>query len=298
MNGKMIAALMIGLTLTACKGDTNLFPQEEDQLEIAKEDLAELESKVDQSGSTAKNGQLSAKAGLTGEAGGLSAESEASELFSAEASAGDQGDGLVREGNPMAAEGKRFYYEEISEAIKVRIEGKSYGKDCDVPYEELRYVSVTYYGFDGDPHSGELIVNKAIAEDIVAIFKELYEAKYPIERMVLVDEYDADDNASMAANNSSAFNYRKVDGTDRLSNHSYGLAIDINPLYNPYVRKRDGKKIVTPEEGAEYADRSLSNPYYIHEGDACYEAFIKRGFTWGGEWKNSKDYQHFEKKAE
>ncbi|WP_228354196.1 M15 family metallopeptidase [Variimorphobacter saccharofermentans] len=190
----------------------------------------------------------------------------------------------------------QFSSEIISEEIKQRINGKSYGKNCDVPYDELRYVKVMHYGFDGEVHQGELIVNKAIAGDIIDIFKELYELKYPIERMVLVDEYDADDNASMADNNSSAFNYRNIDGTDRVSNHSFGTAIDINPLYNPYVRNQNGKQVVTPENGKKYADRSLDCPYYIDTEDPCYKAFISRGFTWGGSWKNSKDYQHFEKK--
>lgn len=192
-------------------------------------------------------------------------------------------------------ESEDFFYEEISEEIKERIKGKSYGDDCDVPYDELRYVKVLYWGFDEETHIGELIVNKAIAEDIVEIFAELYELKYPIERMVLVDEYDADDNASMAANNTSAFNYRKIDGTDRLSKHSYGLAIDINPMYNPYVRELNGKTVITPDNGIKYADRSLDCAYYIKKDDLCYEAFMKRGFTWGGDWKNQKDYQHFQK---
>lgn len=190
---------------------------------------------------------------------------------------------------------KSFYYEELSKEIKERINGKSYGENCDVPYEELRYVKVLHWGFDGETHIGEMIVNKAIAEDVIEIFKELYEAKYPIERMVLVDEYDADDNTSMAANNSSAFNYRVIEGTKRISLHSYGMAIDINPLYNPYVHTVDGERVVTPVEGAKYEDRSLDCPYYIHSGDVCYEAFIKRGFTWGGNWMNNKDYQHFQK---
>lgn len=188
-----------------------------------------------------------------------------------------------------------FYYEEISMEIKDRINGKSYGEDCNVPYEELRYVSVLYWGFDHQPQVGELIVNKAIAEDVIEIFSELYEAKYPIERMVLVDEYAADDNTSMAANNSSAFNYRVIEGTNRISKHSYGLAIDINPLYNPYVHTVDGERVVTPVEGAKYEDRSLDCPYYIHAEDICYQAFINRGFTWGGDWKDQKDYQHFQK---
>jgi hypothetical protein len=188
-----------------------------------------------------------------------------------------------------------FYYEELTQATKDRINGKSYGKNCEIPYEELRYVRVLHWGFDGLSHSGELIVNKAIAEDAIEIFAELYEANYPIERMVLVDEYDADDNTSMAANNSSAFNYRVIEGTNRVSLHSYGMAIDINPYYNPYVHEVDGERVVTPVEGAKYEDRSLDCPYYIHSEDVCYQAFIKRGFTWGGDWKNTKDYQHFQK---
>lgn len=188
-----------------------------------------------------------------------------------------------------------FYYVEIPEEVKKRINGKSYGKDCTVPYEDLRYVRVLHWGFDEKTHLGELIVNKAIAQDVIDIFKELYEIKYPIEKMVLVDEYDADDNKSMADNNTSAFNFRVIDGTKTISQHSYGLAIDINPLYNPYVRELNKKTVITPENGEKYADRSLDCEYYIRKNDPCYKAFISRGFTWGGEWKNSKDYQHFQK---
>ncbi|MBH1941068.1 M15 family metallopeptidase [Mobilitalea sibirica] len=188
-----------------------------------------------------------------------------------------------------------FYAEDITDTIKQRIEGKSYGKDCNIPYEDLRYIRALHIGFDHKTYIGEMIVNKAIAEDIIEILYELYQADYPIERMVLVDEYDADDIKSMEANNSSAFNYRNVEGTKRLSLHSYGMAVDINPLYNPYVRELDGKIDVLPRSGEEYADRTKESPYYIKKGDICYQAFTKRGFTWGGEWKNSKDYQHFQK---
>ena len=188
-----------------------------------------------------------------------------------------------------------FYMEELSEETKNRIHGKSYGDNCDVPYEELRYIRVLYYDFDGRTRIGELIVNKAIAQDILDIFRELYEIQYPIERMVLIDEYDADDERSMSDNNSSAFNYRCIAGTTRLSKHSLGFAIDINPLYNPYITTIEGEKAILPENGSEYADRTKDCPYYIREGDACYEAFISRGFTWGGDWQNSKDYQHFQK---
>ncbi|MBE5960242.1 MAG: M15 family metallopeptidase [Lachnospiraceae bacterium] len=188
-----------------------------------------------------------------------------------------------------------FYAEEIQPSVYMRMENKSFGEECTTSLESLRYVRVLHFGFDGEIYIGELVVNQLIADDIIDIFKELFDARYPIERMVLVDNYSADDNQSMAANNSSAFNYRVVDGTSKLSNHAYGLAIDINPLYNPYVRTIDGEEVILPENGSEYADRSLDNPYYIVKGDVCYNAFIKRGFTWGGNWEKSKDYQHFQK---
>lgn len=188
-----------------------------------------------------------------------------------------------------------FYHEEIGLDIKNRIMGKSYGVNCVIPLEELRYIRVLYYGFDKETHIGELIVNSSIADDIVAIFLELYKIHYPIERMVLVDEYDADDNLSMASNNTSAFNYRTIPGSNNLSKHAKGLAIDINPLYNPYVVYQENTIDVLPIEGYDYVDRTLNCEYYIKEGDVCYNAFIQRGFTWGGAWKSSSDYQHFQK---
>lgn len=189
-----------------------------------------------------------------------------------------------------------FYYKEIDEHLKLRIQGKSYKDDCTVPYEDLRYVKVLYYGFDGNTHIGELMVNKQIAGDITAIFKELYLSDYPIEQMVLIDDYNADDEASMEANNTTAFNYRTITGSSNtLSKHALGLAIDINPLYNPYVKIKGNKIFVSPDKGYEYQNRTLNNPYYIVKNDICYNAFIKRGFTWGGSWASIKDYQHFEK---
>jgi hypothetical protein len=188
-----------------------------------------------------------------------------------------------------------FYYKDITDDIKLRINGKSYKEDCTVPYEELKYVRVLYYGFDKETHIGEIIVNTAIADDMVDIFKELYHAKYPIEQITLVDEYDADDNTSMAANNTSSFNYRTVPGATHLSKHALGLAIDVNPLYNPYIQYNEDETIILPIEGTQYADRNLDNPYYIRENDVCYNAFTKRGFTWGGFWETEPDYQHFQK---
>lgn len=189
-----------------------------------------------------------------------------------------------------------FITEELSQEIINRIAGKSYKEDADIPHSDLRYIKVLHMGFDSKTYIGEMIVNKTIADDMIDIFRELYKTSYPIEKMSLIDEYHADDIQSMEDNNSSAFNFRFIDGTTRRSVHSDGLAIDINPLYNPYVRTRDGEKEVLPESAWEYVDRDKENDYYIRKGDPCYQAFISRGFTWGGEWKNSKDYQHFEKK--
>lgn len=186
-----------------------------------------------------------------------------------------------------------FSISKITDTIFTRMQGKSYPEGCPLDLGTLRYLTVAYVNFDGEACQGELVVNAEIAEDVISIFKELFEEKYPIEKISLIDNYDADDDRSMAANNSSAFCYRVISGTDRLSNHSFGLAIDINPLYNPYI-KSNGK--VLPKEAEAFADRTLSNPYYISPEDSCVRIFKKYGFTWGGDWKNSKDYQHFERK--
>lgn len=183
----------------------------------------------------------------------------------------------------------------ISDAIFSRIYGLSYKENCKVSLDELRYIRVLHYNFNGEVVDGELIVNQKIAQDVCEVFRELYEVRYPIEKIRLVDEYQADDNLSMADNNSSAFNYRVIDGTNRLSNHAKGFAIDINPLYNPYVKIKDGVQQVLPDNAYAYADRNASNPYYIQRGDICYQIFTSHGFAWGGDWVNSKDYQHFEK---
>lgn len=188
-----------------------------------------------------------------------------------------------------------FFSEAIPDEVFSRMEGNSYGEDCTIPRSDLAYVRVLYYGFDSQTHIGELVVNTAISEDIVEIFQALYAASYPIEKMVLVDDYGADDNLSMAANNTSAFNYRVVQGTSTLSRHAAGMAIDINPLYNPWVYSDDGVTVIDPPAGAAYADRTLDVPYYIDQDDLCYQLFVEHGFVWGGDWTSSKDYQHFSK---
>ena len=189
---------------------------------------------------------------------------------------------------------KLFTISKISDKVFKRMYKKSYKEDCTVPRDSLRYIRVLHKDIDGNTRIGELVVNKTIADDVKTIFFKLYLHNYPIEKMVLVDEYDADDNASMADNNSSSFNYRVVEGTTHLSKHSQGLAIDINPRYNPYIHTLNGQTVCSPENGSDYADRSKDFPYKIDTEDYAYKLFLEYGFSWGGNWNSSKDYQHFE----
>ena len=190
---------------------------------------------------------------------------------------------------------QNFCQQEITDSIFARIEGKSFKENCTTPRRDLRYLKVLHYNKEGEELEGELICHKDIADDLLAIFRELHRAKYPIERMVLIDEYDADDEASMRANNTSAFNFRPASGMRRLSKHSTGMAIDINPLYNPLVKHREGRTKVYPSTATPYIDRTQDFPYKIVKGDLCYRLFKQHGFSWGGDWRRSKDYQHFEK---
>jgi hypothetical protein len=160
---------------------------------------------------------------------------------------------------------------------------------CPVALADLRLVSVSYWGFDGRPHVGRLVVNHDATPAIVAALRSLYAARFPIRRMELVDRYGADDERSMAADNTSAFNGRKVPGTAVWSQHAYGRAIDIDPLENPEIA--DGK--VDPPQAALYVDRSQRVRGMIHAGDAVVRAFAAVGWTWGGSWHSLKDYQHF-----
>lgn len=189
-----------------------------------------------------------------------------------------------------------FRAEEIAECTKQRMRGLSYPSNCTVPWSDLRYLFLPHYDGHGNIRIGEMVCNKAIADDLIQIFRELYRLRYPIERMQLIDNFDADDQASMAANNTSCFNFRLIDGSKRLSRHALGMAVDINPLYNPYVRTIDGRKVITPIEAAPYADRSRRDiPFKITLSDPAYRLFRARGFRWGGSWRTRKDYQHFQK---
>jgi len=165
----------------------------------------------------------------------------------------------------------------------------SWREGCPVDVEALQAVEVSHFGFDGEVHVGTLVVATEVAEDIVEIMSTLFANAFPIERMEPVDVYDGDDDLSMAANNTSAFNCRPVTGASSWSEHSYGTAIDVNPLVNPYVIGAT----VLPPGGAVYADRDLDVPGMIHDGDVVVETFDAHGWIWGGTWSSPKDYQHF-----
>ena len=166
---------------------------------------------------------------------------------------------------------KGFSAETVPDSIWQFMQGRSYHPNPHVQRADLRYLRVLHYDYDGRTHQGELVCNKLIASKLLTIFHELYKARYPIQQITLADNYDGD-------------------------KHAYGLAIDVNPLYNPYVRysKKDGHRIVEPATGVPYADRKKDFRYKITIDDLCYKLFIKHGFTWGGAWRSMKDYQHFE----
>ena len=184
-----------------------------------------------------------------------------------------------------------------------RINGRSYQENENISLEDLRYLQISHYDFDHEIQTGELIVNAELADEVLEIFQELYDAEYEIASMHLIDDYwvnedpDQADTNSIDHNNTSAFCYRAVTGGQNLSRHAYGCAIDINPQQNPYLTlEEDGTYYCDHENALEYMDRTLEDTHEIKEGDICWQVFTDHGFTWGGSWTNPKDYQHFEKK--
>jgi D-alanyl-D-alanine carboxypeptidase len=178
----------------------------------------------------------------------------------------------------------------IPSSVRERIVGSSWHSGCPVPIRKLRLVRVTIHRFGGATRQGRLIIHRLEAHNIVTVMHKLYHADYPIRRMRLVDAYGADDDRSMAADNTSAFNCRYVAGSTplRWSMHAYGRAIDLNPVENPYV----SGSYVSPAEGAKYADRPYKRGV-IHAGDVVVRAFASVGWGWGGYWSGAQDYQHF-----
>jgi hypothetical protein len=168
-----------------------------------------------------------------------------------------------------------------------RMRPSSWRAGCPVPLRDLRYVRVSFLRFDGTAGYGRLVVHEDVARSVVGVFRTLYEQRFPIRRMRLVDAYGGSDDASMAADNTSAFNCRKVTGGTTWSEHSYGRAVDVNPVQNPYV----AGSTVAPPAGASYVDRSPLRKGMVTPG--VRSAFAAIGWTWGGSWTTKKDYQHF-----
>lgn len=165
----------------------------------------------------------------------------------------------------------------------------SWRPGCPVPPEELRLVTIVHWGFDDKIHDGEVVVHEAHADAMLEVFSALFDARFPLEQVRLVDEFGGDDDRSMAANNTSAFNCRPATGSTRWSEHAYGRAIDLNPIQNPYVT-RSGK--VLPPEGSVYVERD-NRPGLILDPGPVVDAFTAIGWRWGGHWSSGKDYQHF-----
>ena len=188
-----------------------------------------------------------------------------------------------------------FYESPIPDGIFSIMDGKSFKSDCTTGRDELRYLRILHKNASGETLVGEIVCHRMISAALLEIFRELYDASYPVESVRLIDYYDADDEKSMEADNSSSFNFRRVAGSKHLSDHAYGLAIDINPFYNPYYKKyEDGHVLVQPVGGSPYLDRVASFPYKITEDDLCVRLFKEHGFEWGGDWQTCKDYQHFQ----
>lgn len=208
------------------------------------------------------------------------------------------GEAVSAEAVTAYGEERCFMAEEIGDSLWQRMQGKTYKENDQIGREDLRHVRTLHWDGDGNIRVGEMVCNKLIADHLVTIFHELYKAHYPIERMVLPDVYDADDERQMQANNTSCFCYRVVAGSHTLSNHARGLAVDLNPLYNPYVKRRaNGTYYIQPVTGAPYCDRQAEFPYKIDHDDLAFRLFREHGFTWGGDWHSHKDYQHFEYKV-
>jgi hypothetical protein len=166
----------------------------------------------------------------------------------------------------------------------------SWRRGCPVGPVELRLLRADYWGFDKRVHRGELIVHRDHARRVLVVLGKLFKAGYPIERLKVVDAYRADDDRSMAANNTSGFNCRRVSGSSSWSEHAFGRAVDLNPLRNPYVT-RGGR--VSPPAGRPYANRARRAAGMIHANDLVVRAFAAAGWRWGGYWSGSRDYQHF-----
>ncbi|MGD2102768.1 MAG: M15 family metallopeptidase [Acidimicrobiia bacterium] len=165
----------------------------------------------------------------------------------------------------------------------------SWTEECPVTVDELRYLTMTHVGFDGEFHVGEMIVNASAAEDIVEVFRKLFDARFPIEQMRVITAEEIDAHPTGDWNDTTSFVCRPAVGSANWSQHAFGLAIDINPFHNPYLKG----DLVLPELASAYLDRDYQRPGMIFEGDVATHAFDEIGWGWGGRWNTLKDWMHF-----
>ena len=193
----------------------------------------------------------------------------------------------------MAATGQfPFGVAPVGGPLRAKMLSTTWHQGCPVELSSLRQLRITYRDYQKKTESGDLVVHADVAEELIAIFQDLYQAGFQIEKIKPVEEYNGSDDVSMAANNTSAFNCRDVTGqTGKFSNHSWGRAIDINPRTNPYVKGN----IVLPPQGREHLDRTRQETGSILADSYIVKRFLRAGWQWGGAWTDRKDYQHFEK---
>jgi len=165
----------------------------------------------------------------------------------------------------------------------------SWVPECPVTVDELSYLTVSHYGFDGRFHTGEIIVNQGFAEEVVEVFRLLYEARFPIEQMRVITKEEIDAPPTGDWNDTTSFVCRPAVGSTSWSQHAFGLAIDVNPFHNPYLKG----DLVLPELASAYTDRENVRPGMIFEDDVVTEAFAEMGWGWGGNWNTLKDWMHF-----
>lgn len=202
---------------------------------------------------------------------------------------------LFPERGAPAPDSSTFFYkiEPIPKDVRDRMASSTWEPGCPVSLDDLSYLTLMHWGFDHRAHKGCLIVHGDAAEQIADVFREMFLRKFPIQRIGLASDLGGDDEKLMSQNVTSAFNCRPVTGrTGIFSKHSYGISIDINPVQNPYVKGT----VVLPESSKGRIARDSSRPGTIVKDDFLYRAFLRKGWTWGGDWRALKDYQHFEKK--
>jgi len=192
----------------------------------------------------------------------------------------------------LSTEDILFISEPLPERIIAQVTGSSFHENEHFGVDHLAYLTITHLDFHGQIRHGNIIVASSIAEEVLEIFEDIFLGGFPIERIRLIDYYHAQDYYSMADNNSVGFNFRYIAGTTTLSRHALGMAIDINPVQNPYIRG----ETIWPIAGKAYLDRDNVRPGMIIPGDAAYNAFTSRGWTWGGHWQVPVDYHHFERR--